>query len=366
MPLVVDAHCDLAWNMLTFGRDYSLSVQETRARERGGSAAARNGDTLIGIPEYRRGQVAVVFSTLFATPRRSSEGDWDKQSYTTEDQAHRLYMDQMHLYRQLADQKPDEYRLILNHGDLSAHMSAWKAAEEDARQVGLVVLMEGAHAIRNVDELAEWHELGVRLIGLSWGGTRYAGGTREPGPLTEDGVRLLHSMADFNFVLDLSHMDEPAAWQALDEYAGPIVATHVNCLALLPNFPTNRHFSDGLMRAIVRRGGIVGNVPVNSFLKSGWTRKSTSGTDEIRLDAFAAHIDHICQLAGDSLHSGIGTDFDGGFGVQSVPAEIDTIADLQKLAPLLRARGYSDSDAANIFGLNWLRLLTASLPSDTA
>ena len=76
-----------------------------------------------------------------------------------------------------------------------------------------------------------------------------------------------------------------------------------------------------------------------------------------------AHIDHVCQLAGDSLHAGIGSDFDGGFGLQSVPPELDTVADLQKVGPLLEKRGYSEADIANILGLNWLRLLESTLPS---
>jgi len=77
----------------------------------------------------------------------------------------------------------------------------------------------------------------------------------------------------------------------------------------------------------------------------------------------ANHIDHICQLAGDSLHAGIGSDFDGGFGVQSVPPEIDTIADLQKLVSLLQAQGYTESDTNNILGGNWLTRLKRDLPS---
>jgi membrane dipeptidase len=363
MPALIDAHCDLAWNMLTFGRDYTLSAAETRAREKGSIAATTNGDTLIGVPDYRRGQVAIVFSTLFATPRRAGEGAWDKQCYTDVDGAHRLYSQQLDLYHQLADEHADEFCLIVDRAGLRTHMSRWAAAAEASRQVGLVILMEGADGIRNPEELAEWHARGLRLIGLSWAGTRYAGGTREPGPLSEEGRELLKAMADFNFVLDLSHMDERAAREAIDLYGGPIVATHVNCLSLLPDFPTNRHFPDDLMRAIIRRGGVVGNVPVNSFLKSGWALKHGSRKEEVPLDAFAAHLDHICEIAGDSLHAGIGSDFDGGFGVQSVPNGVDTIADLQKLVPLLEARGYSESDAVNIFGLNWLRLLEGALPS---
>jgi membrane dipeptidase len=349
--------------MLNYGRDYTRSAAETRELEKGSLAADKNGDSLIGWPDYQRGQVAIIFSTLFAAPARAKEGEWDKVCYSTYEQARRLYLDQIHLYRELADSKPDHFRLICSGRELHDHMIEWQDPARQQPPVGLVVLMEGADAIRSVDELSEWHDLGLRLIGLSWAGTRYAGGTRDPGPLTEEGVRLLRAMADFNFALDLSHMDEQSALEALDVYEGPIVATHVNCLALLPNFPTNRHFSDRVLNGIIERGGLIGNVPLNSFLKTGWVRKNGSRREEVHLDMLAAHIDHVCQLAGDSLHSGLGSDFDGGFGLQSVPPEIDTVADLQKLAPLLRARGYSETDVANILGLNWMNFLEKNLPS---
>ncbi|HET6846608.1 MAG TPA: membrane dipeptidase, partial [Anaerolineales bacterium] len=214
------------------------------------------------------------------------------------------------------------------------------------------------------DELPEWHERGVRVIGLAWAGTRYSGGTKEPGPLTPEGRSLLEGMAELGFLLDLSHMDESAALEALDRYEGAVIASHVNCLALLPNFPTNRHLSDTALRRIIERGGVIGNMPVNSFLKPGWSHKKGSRREEVPLDVMAAHIDHVCQLAGDSLHSGIGSDFDGGFGLQSVPPEIDSVADLQKIGPLLERRGYSANDVDNILGQNWLRLLRANLPEN--
>jgi membrane dipeptidase len=363
MPLIVDSHCDLAWNMLNYGRDYTRSAAETRQKEAGSLAAEKNGDSLIGWPDYQRGHVAVVFSTLFAAPARAKEGDWDKLCYASYDQAYRLYLDQMHIYQELADSKPDYFRLICSQTELHDHITEWRDPVREKNPVGLVILMEGADAIRSEDDLAEWYELGLRLIGLAWSGTRYSGGTRQPGPLTEDGRRLLRAMAEFNFVLDLSHMDEQSALEALDLYEGPIVATHVNCLALLPIFPSNRHFSDQVLRGIIQRDGVIGNVPLNSFLKPGWARKSGSRREEVPLDMLAAHMDHICQLAGDSLHAGIGSDFDGGFGLQSVPPEIDTVADLQKLVPLLASRGYSESDTSNILGQNWIRCLEKNLPS---
>jgi len=59
----------------------------------------------------------------------------------------------------------------------------------------------------------------------------------------------------------------------------------------------------------------------------------------------------------------LGSDFDGGFGLQHIPPELDTIADLQKLAPLLAARGYSQADLTAIFGENWLNYLHNALPA---
>ncbi|MFN2119283.1 MAG: dipeptidase [Anaerolineales bacterium] len=363
MTLIIDAHCDLAWNVLSFGRDYTLGAEDTRRRERGSAAVARNGDTLLGWPDYQRGQVAIVFATLFAAPNRANEGAWDKICYSNPVEAHKLYSDQLDEYHRLTEAHPGKFRLIQNGAELESHWKIWNDPAQDDKPVGLVVLMEGADGIRNIDELDDWQERGVRLIGLAWAGTRYAGGTREPGPLTDDGLRLLKAMGERGFVLDLSHMDERSASQALDLYEGPIVATHVNCLALLPNFPTNRHYPDELLRRIVERDGIIGSIPTNNFLKSGWNRKNGSQREEVPLDTYVAHIDHVCQLAGDSRHAGIGSDFDGGFGLQSVPPEIDTVADLQKIAPLLEKRGYSETDIANILGLNWLRMLQGSLPS---
>ena len=90
-----------------------------------------------------------------------------------------------------------------------------------------------------------------------------------------------------------------------------------------------------MIRGVIEHDGIIGIVPLNSFLKSGWSRDKGSRREEVPLDVVAAHMDHVCQLAGDAWHVGIGSDFDGGFGLQSVPPEIDTIADLQKLVPLL-------------------------------
>jgi membrane dipeptidase len=355
-PILIDAHQDLAWNMLTFGRDYSLSAQETRQREEGSLTVQKNDDTLLGWSEFQAGRVAIVFATLFAAPARASEGDWDSQVYQNAEQAHQFYKNQVNAYARLFDLHPDKFTPLRSTRDLSAVMDAWQRAESPA-PTGLLTLMEGADGIRSIDELDEWWELGVRIIGPAWKSTRYCGGTGEPGPLTAEGRSLLAGMAERGFGLDISHMAWESALEALDRYEGALIASHANPLKMVGNSTSNRFLSDEIIDKLIERGGVVGIVPFNRFLDHGWKR----GDARSPLDRIAAHMDYICQRAGDALHVGIGSDFDGGFGLQQVPDELDTVADLQKLVPLLAARGYTEADIHAIFGANWKNYLQKSL-----
>ncbi|MFM8875048.1 MAG: dipeptidase [Anaerolineae bacterium] len=362
-PFLVDAHADIAYNMLKYGRDYTRPVSEIRTLEADTHTVHENGDTLISWHEYQRGNIAIIFSTLFAAPIRFRTYETETLIYKTFDEAHKLYSAQLDTYHRMQDSMPDKFRILASKRDLELHLPHWAdATPETSRPVGMVILMEGAEGIRELSELEMWHNRGVRLIGPAWVGTRYCGGWKEPGPLTADGRKLLSAMADFNFTLDLSHMDERAAVEALDIYEGPIVGTHGNCAALMPNSNSNRHFTDRIIEGIIERDGVVGVVPFNTYLQVGWLRDKGHPREEVPLGVLADHIDHICQIAGDSLHAGIGSDFDGGFGVQSVPPEIDTVADLQKLVSLLQARGYSETDTANILGGNWIARLKRNLP----
>jgi membrane dipeptidase len=371
--IIVDAHQDLAWNMLTFGRDYTRYADETRRLEAGSLTPALNGDTLLGWPDYIRGEVALIFCSLFASPIRFRQGDWDSQCYADRRDAHRLFTAQVDAYNRLFNEQPDKFKLVATQADLQGVLINWEkylaesaqkpgcdASQSTHPEVGLIISMEGAEVVGEPAELEDWWERGVRLIGPAWAGTRFCGGTNEPGPMTKEGFALLDAMAEFRFGLDLSHMDERAALQALDTYQGQVLASHSNAQALFKGLGGNRHLTDRVIRGLVDRDGVIGVLPYNVFLKAGWTRGASR--QEVTLLHLVAHIDHICQIAGDAQHVAIGSDFDGGFGLQSAPAEIDTVADLQKLCPLLAERGYSLEEIANILGNNWLNCLKNILP----
>ncbi len=356
--LIVDAHEDIAWNALSFGRDHTLSALAVREAEQGTPAPQRNGNTMLGLAEWLLGRVAVVFATLFAAPARRRLGEWDTQSYADFSEARRLYSAQLDYYHRLAED--GRFRLITSRVDLDAVVKSWEG-ELPYRKIGLVVLMENAEAIREPGELDDWIKRGVRIIGPAWAGTRFCGGTGEPGRLTSEGIALLGAMADHGLILDLSHMAEESFLQAVEAYPGALIASHSNARALVrgAKYP-DRHLSDEMIRRLSERGGVMGVVPYNRFLRGDW--RPADGKEAISVEAVAAQIDHICQLTGSAAHAGIGSDFDGGFGVEAVPAEIDTVADLGLIGGALARRGYPEADVEAILGGNWLNALRRALP----
>lgn len=361
--IVVDSHEDLACKMIECGRDYTLSVTETRAREMGTDIPIHDGTALLGWPEWVAGRVGVIFTTLFAAPFRRRTGWARELLYADEAQANRLYWEQVEIYRRLFDEHEDKFAPVRTQADLEAVLATWEGAPPLAPRVGLVMLMEGADAVRDPDELPEWYEAGVRILGPAWVGTRYAGGTHEPGGFSRDGFALMEVMAELGMILDTTHLAEQAAKEALDRYEGVLIASHSNARALIPQSDRpDRHLSDDVIRGLAERQGVIGIVPYNLFLKDGWT--PSDGRLGVTIDHVVAHIDHICQLVGSAAHVGLGSDFDGGFGLEKIPEGLDSVADLRLIGEALRERGFSPADVEAVLGGNWLRILRQAIPEN--
>jgi membrane dipeptidase len=215
--------------------------------------------------------------------------------------------------------------------------------------------MESADPILNPEQVSAWQAAGVRIIGPAhYGPGRYAGGSGSELGLTPEGVTLVKEMARLGILLDMTHLSDEAFWQALELYPGIVLASHNNCRALVPH---QRQFEDRQLRAIIERGGVIGAALDNWMIKPGWVKGRADNATLVLADV-AAHIDHVCQVAGNSQHAAIGSDLDGGFGREQSPSDLETIADLQKFTDILRARGYGEADVANILHGNWLRVLS--------
>lgn len=358
--LVVDAHEDIAWNMLNHGRDYTRSAYETRAIEGTGIAYAHNaGICTLGLPEWLAGQVGVIAATVFVMPVQHSIST-DVVVYATPDEAHDWGMRELDAYEALAEATGGQVRLIDTAGDLDAVVRTWAPDADPAeRRIGLLRSMEGADPIREPAEVGAWFERGLRIIGPSWRRTRYGGGTWEPGPLTDLGRALLDEMAALGMMLDLSHASDQTFLEALDHYDGVVLASHSNPRAFCPG--GERCPNDEMIARLAERGGVIGVVLYNAYLSPDWTHGDGR---TVALDAVVDVIDHICQRLGGCANVGIGSDFDGGLGWENnIPRELDTVADLLLIGDALRARGYTEEDVKAIMGGNWLRLYREGLPA---
>lgn len=350
---IVDAHLDLAYGALRFGRDLKEEVAEIRRRE--AKAARPNGTITVTIPELLEAKIGIVFGTLFVMPESNNRLPENKRLvYADADGAYQAAGQELDYYHRLADEV-DRVRLVDDLATLEEVIASHK--DNEAALLGIVPLMEGADPVRAPEELEEWYERGVRLIGPAWDDTRYAHGAwRGGGGFTSAGYQLMEVMADLGFILDITHLSEEASLEALERYQGIVVATHSNARALVPG---ERQLSDEQIRLLAEREGMVGVVLFNGFLKPDYAK--TDPKESVTLDALVAQIDYVCQLLGDARHVGIGSDLDGGFGREAVPAEIDTIADLPKLIPALAERGYDDEAIARIMGGNWVERLRNAL-----
>src|SRR5213078_4426149 len=180
-------------------------------------------------------------------------------------------------------------------------------------------------------------------------------GTGASGGFNAKGRELLKEMERLGFILDVTHLCDDCFWEALDLFGGRMWASHQNCRALVPH---NRQFSDEQIKAIVERGAVIGAALDAWMLVPGWVRKKTTPESAgLTMEKIVEHIDHVCQIAGNARHSGIGSDLDGAFGREQSPADLDTIADLSRLPTMFAERRYSDADVQQYMHGNFVLFL---------
>ena len=365
MKLLFDTHLDLAWNALSWGRDVTRSLDEINGREQGMTDDDARGRATTSLPQMRRGGVAVCLATVMARVKPEvcpAEGHSRASlDYASPTMAYAAGQGQLAYYRLLEQQ--GEIKILRTAAGLQRHWQRWTAASADgaagALPVGIILAMEGADPIVSPGQAESWFGDGLRSASLAhYGPSRYAMGTGQSGPLTPEGVRLLAEFERLGMILDVTHLSEPGFSEALDRFGGPVMASHNNCRALVPG---DRQFGDDQVRRLVDRQAVIGVALDAWMLYPGWEMGQTS-REVVGLDALAGHVDHVCQIAGDCRHVGIGSDLDGGFGAEQTPRDVDSIADLQKLAGILSARGYRDEDIDAVFHGNWLRFFGRHLP----
>jgi len=372
----LDGHLDIAMNALGCERDPSLAVDAIRAREADPRPADGRNTCTTSLPEMRAAGFGACVTTLLARAKpwvkpgrvtRRAVGDWP-----TQDMAHAQAAGQLAYYRRL--EARGQVRVIETAAALQEHAAAWDA-DSNGTPVGLILTFECADPVTEPAELAWWHARGVRTLMLThFGQGHYAAGNPSDdeandhdvdGPVTPRGRELLREMERLGMPLDLTHLSDTSLRDALDHFGGRVYSSHSNCRALAPR---QRQLTDGVIRTIAERDGVIGVVTYFGFIQredyAGCYPSPSGGvpTHHVTLDHLVDHIDHVCQLTGNRRHVALGSDLDGGYGAEECPHGLDRHCDVLKLGEILNRRGFSDDDVEAFFGGNWLRFFGEVLP----
>ena len=293
--------------------------------------------------------------------------------------------DQIQAVHGLAEKHPETWELATTAADVRRIAAAGKIAA--------LIGMEGGYAIdEKIGNLERYYQLGVRYLSPAWSvSTSWAGSSGdEVGQtrgLNDFGKRVIREMNRLGIMVDVSHLSDPAFCDIDNTSTKPVIATHSGCRAIT-NVP--RNLTDDMIVALAKTGGVVNVIFYPEHIEPGYSAKKKKvdaeistqvqrasddekgdvahkklARDRVRREEYLKrlppvsvarivdHIDHIVKLVGID-HVGIGSDFDG---VQVVPADMKSVADLPNLTKELLKRGYSESDIDKILGGNMLRVM---------
>ncbi len=347
----IDAHLDLAMNALEWNRDLTQPLQSINSREKGITDKPDRGHGMVSLPELRKGDIGLVVATQIAryvAPGNPLPG-WHSPA-----QAWAQTQGQLAWYKTMEQQ--GEMCQVHDLISLEKQVTDWNNNTSTDKPVGYILSLEGADSLITIQHLEQAWQYGLRAIGPAhYGPGRYAQGTDATGLMGPCGRELLKEMERMNFILDVTHLCDDSFWEAMEVFQGHIWASHSNCRALVDH---NRQFSDDQLKVLIERGAVIGGALDAWMMVPGWVRGvSTPAAMNCNLEVLVDHMDHICQLAGNAMHIGIGSDLDGAFGTEQAPCDMNSIADISKLEELLLKRGYTNTDIENIMHGSWLRFL---------
>jgi membrane dipeptidase len=352
LPLIVDAHLDLSMNAMEWNRDLRWEVTEIRESEAGMTDRPDRGKNTVSFPSLRRGNVGLVVGTQIARYTKRTN-PMPGASWHSPEQAWAHTQGQLAWYQ--AMEKDGQIKQISDLPALENHLKAWEN-DPQTEPIGLIRSLEGADSLITLDHLDIAYESGLRAIGPAhYGPGTYAQGTGATGGIGRRGRELLDRMEELGIILDATHLCDESFWEALAHFNGAVWASHSNCRALVPNL---RQFSDDQLKTLIDRGAVIGTAFDAWMLTPSWKRGiSTPEEENVSLESVVDQMDHICQLAGNSKHTALGSDLDGAYGREQSPHDLNTIEDLKKIPDILRKRGYTSEDITNILGNNWLNFL---------
>lgn len=348
--LIFDAHLDLSMNAMEWNRDLRWTVEEIRQSEVGLNDKPDRGKNTVSFDAMRKGNIGLCVATQIA---RYVKRDSKLPGWHSPEQAWAQTQAQLIWYKEM--EKDGQLSPIRNAKELQEHLINWNESNQNS-PIGYILSLEGADSIVDIDYLEKSWEQGLRAIGPAhYGPGTYAHGTDSIGGIGSKGKDLLKKIEELGLILDATHLCDQSFWETMKVYNGPVWASHNNCRKFVDH---NRQFADEQILELIQRKSVIGIALDAWMMVPNWQRGiSTPKEMGVTLDQMINNIDHICQLAGNANHVGIGTDLDGAFGTEQCPSDLNTIADLQTVPEKLRLKGYSEEDIENIMHQNFIDFL---------
>lgn len=339
-PIVLDAHVDILLRLLNPGNNRSLD-------EPGPNGQAN-------FANWRAGGTNAVFFALWVDPRQFR----GKKAVERVEQLMEVFRAQLRKYpdRLVQCDTSDEVRRAIASGKVAALLG-----------------VEGGAAINNdLANIARYRSQGVRYMTLTWrGNLDWAGSSQDltnqfrrgeqvqiagnpsKGGLTDFGGQVVAEMNRVGMVVDLSHVSDQTFMDAIKATKLPVMVSHSNARALSDH---KRNVSDAMLTALRANNGVIGINLWYELLEPDGKGSKDAGAKAVSVETVLDQIDHIVKIAGiDAV--GIGTDFEG---MDDLPPDLKTAAQLPKIFEGMRKRGYSEADIRKFAGENFLRVLKAN------
>lgn len=257
------------------------------------------------------------------------------------------YQDVLSMIARAGQEQDKRFKIALNPD--TVQKQSWKKKGKSEILYGILTVEEGGVLNSRMERLDELYDRGIRLMTLTWNYANCIGSPNSRNPavmkegLTEFGINVIEQMNNKGMIIDVSHLSDGGFWDCIRCSRAPIVASHSNARALCRH---PRNLSDGMLRALGRKGGVVGVNFYSSFLRE---------TGRAQLSDLVLHIRHIFNCAGEDAVA-LGTDFDG-FDPADCPADVDSVLDVEKVLFSLKKAGFTEKQTEKIARENIKRII---------
>ena len=201
-------------------------------------------------------------------------------------------------------------RTVWNHGDVFAAAGSMRDADRNAAEgktSGMLSLEDGRAAAGSFEKIRAFHDMGIRVMGLTWNQANCFGHPNSTDPeemrkgLTDFGKEAVSCMEEMGMLIDVSHLSDGGFWDVAQLSRKPFIASHSNCRALNPH---PRSLTDDMIRTLADHGGVMGLNFYGAFLARDTEQRQS--TVELLARQLRRRID-----VGGLECAAIGTDFDG-------------------------------------------------------